>query len=86
MTNADRIRSMSNEELAEFLLSDTECQMVREDICCPECKTCKRCVEEWLNAECTAEPNNIIAGVDFSDSLTALDKLTDIVSKGDSNG
>lgn len=60
-TNADRIREMTNEELAEFLL-------YVNDSCCIPCKVidekckhfgtekgCKDCFKEWLESECDAE-------------------------------
>lgn len=45
-TNADRIRAMSDEELAKFLRWDV-CVMVRGDNreCCGDCEDC---VAEWL--------------------------------------
>ena len=45
MTNADRIRSMTDEELAEFLESHTNC--FGNDLTCK--KFCGRgCTEAWL--------------------------------------
>lgn len=61
MTNADRIRSMSDEELAEFISKvnrtcivdalggDTQCD--DEDVNCTECKD-KFCgIQKWLQSE-----------------------------------
>lgn len=43
MTNADRIRNMSNEELADFLTKQF-CHGIGEDL-----------IKEWLESECDAE-------------------------------
>lgn len=61
MTNADKIRSMSDEELAEFISKvnrtcivdalggDTQCDY--EDVNCTECKA-KFCgIQKWLQSE-----------------------------------
>lgn len=43
MTNADRIRRMSDEELAEWIFEHTDC------IACPQNKDCDDlCAEHWL--------------------------------------
>lgn len=55
-TNADRIRSMTDEELAENLMKSYDCpkgkdcveQMPGED----GFQQCKRCWVEWLRQEC----------------------------------
>lgn len=64
MTNADRIRNMTNEELAEFLLKvnsaysepymtgETDCKW--EDYPTHD-KGCKDCFKEWLESECDVE-------------------------------
>lgn len=44
-TNADRIRAMSDEELAAMLLS-TGCPLVRSDATCKEFGSCRNC---WLD-------------------------------------
>lgn len=61
ITNADRVRAMTNEELAEFLVKiafneNLPCMMIDED--CkkfpdvPEDdKGCKDCFKEWLESE-----------------------------------
>lgn len=63
-TNADRIRNMTNEELAEFLLkvntAYAEPCMTGEKDCKWEDypthdKGFKDCFEEWLESECDAE-------------------------------
>lgn len=60
MNNGDRIRAMSNEELAEFLLkvntAYSESCMMGEKVCKWEDypthgKGCKDCFEEWLESE-----------------------------------
>ena len=52
-TNADRIRAMSDEELAEFIRWDV-CVMARGDNreCCGDCDDC---VAEWLKQPCEKE-------------------------------
>lgn len=64
-TNADRIRAMTNEELAEFLVKISfgayqSCMVIDED-----CKhfpdvpqgdeMCKKCFKEWLESEVETE-------------------------------
>lgn len=59
MTNADRIRSMTDEELAEFLpiASNFICQPTEECIRntvtnhCGECERTEECAMKWLKAE-----------------------------------
>lgn len=49
MTNADRIRSMSDKELAEFLMKPTRIIPKYE---CEDCENdCTECVLEWLREE-----------------------------------
>lgn len=58
-TNADRIRSMTDEELAEFLpiASNFICQPMEECIRntvtnhCGECERTEECAMKWLKAE-----------------------------------
>lgn len=58
-TNADRIRSMTDEKLAEFLpiASNFICQPTEECIRntvmnhCGECERTEECAMEWLRAE-----------------------------------
>ena len=53
-TNADRIREMSDEELAEFLAynaSCEECYVKKDDSCCYPDGTCKQKHLEWLKLE-----------------------------------
>ena len=56
-TNADRIRSMTDEELAEFLIQDGDCpQGRRYPYSCPNCdrltlKVCCDCWLDWLQKE-----------------------------------
>lgn len=49
-TNADRIRSMTDEELAEVLFGSCIEHMGVEDCSHPE-KACKSCVLDWLKSE-----------------------------------
>lgn len=55
-TNADRIRNMSDEELAEFLDIveedgiSSQCANLPCD-CCYEKTECSKCLEEWLQSE-----------------------------------
>lgn len=47
-TNADRIRNMSDEELAD-ILSDNCFEVMNTDRC--PVGTCKKCILEWLQSE-----------------------------------
>lgn len=47
-TNADRIRNMSDEELAD-ILSDNCFEVMHTDRC--PVGTCKKCILEWLQSE-----------------------------------
>lgn len=44
MTNGDRIRAMSDEELCEFLMCDVICDQKMS----PDCEDCEKCVMDWL--------------------------------------
>ena len=48
MTNADRIRAMSDEELTKLL--STPCPLLRrdDDKGCPNPKPCRECIADWL--------------------------------------
>ena len=53
-TNADRIRNMSDEELAEFLAYNAyceECYVEKDDSCCYPDGTCKQKHLDWLQSE-----------------------------------
>ncbi len=54
MTNGDKIRSMSNAELEEFIHYKTNCKCCnfnyRDDNCFK--KSCKQGITEWLESEC----------------------------------
>ena len=53
-TNAERIRSMTDEELAEFLAYNAyceECYVKKDDSCCYPDGTCKQKHLEWLQSE-----------------------------------
>lgn len=51
-TNADRIRSMSDEELAEFFLEKMDCALcpASEEVECG-CDRCLENIKEWLQSE-----------------------------------
>lgn len=54
LTNADRIRNMSDGELAEFLAYNAyceECYVKKDDSCCYPDGTCKQKHLEWLQSE-----------------------------------
>ena len=48
-TNADRIRNMTDEELAEFFSSRCDIRVGIE--ACDNASNCKKCFFEWLQAE-----------------------------------
>lgn len=56
MTNAEKIRSMSDEELAEFLDVveedgiSSQCTNIPCDCCCEKTE-CSKCWKEWLQSE-----------------------------------
>lgn len=53
-TNADRIRNMSDEELAEFLAYNAyceECYVKKDDSCCYPDGTCRQKHLEWLQSK-----------------------------------
>lgn len=59
VTNYERIKSMTIEELTEFLLSGTgECPifLLRKLKPCPKCG-CKECVKQWLQEGDREEQN-----------------------------
>ena len=52
--NADKIRAMSDEELAEFLMKDMPCDLdtTRCDVYCIDgTQNCKKCIMDWLQSE-----------------------------------
>lgn len=52
MTNAEKIRNMSNEELADVLFdSCLEIMGLEECTNTDNCGVCKRCVLNWLQSE-----------------------------------
>ena len=54
-TNYDRIRNMSVEELADFILNyDTIGECPLPNIKCME-KTCFECIKKWLESEVDSE-------------------------------
>ena len=57
-TNADRIRNMSDDELAEFLAYNAyceECYVEKDDSCCYPDGTCKQKHLDWLQSEAEQE-------------------------------
>ena len=58
MTNGDKIRSMSNAELLEFIINfgtnNDNCECCAFDFASYECnaKSCKEGISEWLESEC----------------------------------
>ncbi len=49
VTNADRIRAMSDKELAEFIGNDSLCDRIQsEGIWCEEHPVCENCLTVWL--------------------------------------
>lgn len=54
MTNADRIRSMTDEELAEWIGSLNAC-VSKDDEYCYKFKNCNDCRLEWLKSEVGCE-------------------------------
>ena len=53
-TNSDKIRNMSDEELAEFLAYNAyceECYVEKDDSCCYPDGTCKQKHLDWLQSE-----------------------------------
>ena len=56
ISNGDRIRAMSNEELAHFIDKRTGCPPENGAWrCAPE--NCRQCWFDWLNKEATGEEN-----------------------------
>lgn len=56
ITNGDKIRQMSNRELADYLSStDVNACMRDRDYCKEETWKCDKCWLEWLNSEVESE-------------------------------
>ena len=60
-TNADRIRAMTDEELAEFFTENSFYDPTRYLFCCPistscvvygDVEDCRQCFFDWLKQEC----------------------------------
>lgn len=49
MTNGDRIRTMSDNELAEILFSQRSCPPGKSRLACEASGTCLECWTEWLS-------------------------------------
>lgn len=58
MTNAERIRSMSDEEMAEFISSIPMCVGKDEDLNC-EIDVCKECFLKWLQQPAEEDKNGV---------------------------
>lgn len=61
-TNADRIRSMSDEELAKFLAFNAyceECYVAKDDCCCLPDGSCKQKHLEWLQSPVDDEVSDL---------------------------
>lgn len=50
MTNADKVRSMSDEELVQFMMSDPPCDALYAQSCALHNGNCEECVRDWLQA------------------------------------
>lgn len=46
-TNADRIRAMSDEKLAEFM-REPHCDRIDHELCRSYCGVCSQCHLDWL--------------------------------------
>lgn len=58
VTNADWIRSMSDEELAEFIGHYSLCDRIQGEInWCEERAVCEDCLPEWLRQPAEEAPN-----------------------------
>lgn len=49
-TNADRIRNMSDKELADTLFNSC-LEVMHKDECHADVGMCKKCISEWLQSE-----------------------------------
>ena len=56
MTNGDKIRQMTNEELAE-LMNDEPCPPLHRRKRCPEERNCLECWAEWLKMDADGADN-----------------------------
>lgn len=61
ITNADRIRAMSVEEMAEFMKSSGAGCLDGHFVGDYDCKDCKNCWLDWLKQEVTNDPGNMDA-------------------------
>lgn len=52
-TNADRIRSMTDEELAKFLHDSDGCIYEASGVACNGDTDCTDCIRKWLKSEVT---------------------------------
>ena len=51
MSNADKIRDMTDKELADFMITAVSCPPHREWCDCTFVGTCKECWLDWLGQE-----------------------------------
>ena len=57
MTNADRIRAMSDEELAEYIGQHTLCDRIQDEgDWCDKRAVCRDCLTDWLRQPVKGEP------------------------------
>lgn len=49
MTNYEKLKSMSLEEMVDYLASGVVC--FRRSFCCPEYTSCQECTRAWLEQE-----------------------------------
>ena len=57
LTNADRIRSMSDEELAEHIWKKIGCPAGRNYVTCGYAGSCKDCWVDWLQQPAEENPD-----------------------------
>ena len=72
MTNGDKIRQMTNEELAE-LMNDEPCPPMYRGTRCPEERNCLECWAEWLKMEAEETGNMKVSARGASASVALTD-------------
>lgn len=63
MTNGERIRQMTDEELAE-LMTDEPCPPLHRRKRCPEERNCLECWAEWLKMEVSEQSSSASVAAD----------------------
>ena len=60
-TNADRIRDMSDEQLAKFIGHNSLCDQIQNDndAWCKKQRVCEGCLVEWLKQPAKGDVNNV---------------------------